>query len=70
MCDSVKQEKNNNNNKKKKREKRHKQNKNKGKGGNCKREIDRAKGEEEKIKMGRRLVAEEISVRGSGRRLV
>ena len=69
MCDGVKQEK-----KiiiiKKKREKKDKQNKNKGKGGNCKREIDRAKGEEEKIGMGRRLAAEEISVRGSGRRLV
>ena len=46
-----------------------KQNKNKGKRGNYKREIDRAKEEEEEeeeeIGMGRRLAAEEISVRGS-----
>ena len=62
-CDSVKQEK---------KKGKEKQNKNKGKRGNYKREIDRAKEEEEEeeIGMGRRLAAEEISVRGSGRRLV
>ena len=69
MCDSMKQENNNNNN-----NKREKKDTNKtrirAKGGNSKREIDRAKGEEEKIGMGRRLAAEEINVRGSGRRLV
>ena len=58
-CDSVKQEK-------KKKKGKEKQNKNKGKRGNYKREIDRAKEEEEEeIGMGRRLAAEEISVRGS-----